>query len=106
MKRWYRLVCLLWKYALRVTTNRALMVTIFCLCNSYGKSVLMNYVSMAIVVTQLLSLPHKPVLKHCIVMQDRKSTRLNSSHVRSSYAVFCLKKKTRDPGRAPGAVQG
>src|SRR3989442_9960744 len=25
--------------------------------------------------------------------QDRKSTRLNSSHVRISYAVFCLKKK-------------
>src|SRR5690606_41470012 len=25
--------------------------------------------------------------------QDRKSTRLNSSHVKSSYAVFCLKKK-------------
>src|SRR5690554_7703532 len=27
--------------------------------------------------------------------QDRKSTRLNSSHVRISYAVFCLKKKTK-----------
>src|SRR5436305_12127435 len=27
------------------------------------------------------------------VLQDRKSTRLNSSHVRNSYAVFCLKKK-------------
>src|SRR5690625_7912636 len=26
---------------------------------------------------------------------DRKSTRLNSSHVASSYAVFCLKKKSR-----------
>src|SRR5699024_12798964 len=26
---------------------------------------------------------------------DRKSTRLNSSHVSISYAVFCLKKKTR-----------
>src|SRR5436305_11076980 len=26
---------------------------------------------------------------------DRKSTRLNSSHVRISYAVFCLKKKTK-----------
>src|SRR5690606_40351412 len=26
---------------------------------------------------------------------DRKSTRLNSSHVKSSYAVFCLKKKHR-----------
>src|SRR5699024_11805270 len=28
---------------------------------------------------------------------DRKSTRLNSSHVSISYAVFCLKKKTRVP---------
>src|SRR5438874_10044449 len=26
--------------------------------------------------------------------EDRKSTRLNSSHVEISYAVFCLKKKT------------
>src|SRR3712207_7244418 len=30
--------------------------------------------------------------------QDRKSTRLNSSHANISYAVFCLKKKT--PSRA------
>src|SRR5699024_11747520 len=29
-----------------------------------------------------------------LVEQDRKSTRLNSSHVSISYAVFCLKKKT------------
>src|SRR5690349_4448745 len=29
---------------------------------------------------------------------DRKSTRLNSSHVEISYAVFCLKKKIRDKG--------
>src|SRR6266511_5883141 len=27
---------------------------------------------------------------------DRKSTRLNSSHVKISYAVFCLKKKNRE----------
>src|SRR5438067_6780128 len=27
--------------------------------------------------------------------RDRKSTRLNSSHVSISYAVFCLKKKTQ-----------
>src|SRR5690554_7600414 len=27
--------------------------------------------------------------------RDRKSTRLNSSHVRISYAVFCLKKKNK-----------
>src|SRR5690606_39829968 len=36
---------------------------------------------------------------------DRKSTRLNSSHVKISYAVFCLKKKNNgtqeQPTRAP-----
>src|SRR5690606_22439408 len=30
-------------------------------------------------------------------LRDRKSTRLNSSHVKISYAVFCLKKKTKTP---------
>src|SRR5690625_6297295 len=29
------------------------------------------------------------------VLEDRKSTRLNSSHVAISYAVFCLKKKKK-----------
>src|SRR5690606_41335264 len=33
--------------------------------------------------------PPRPQIKH----RDRKSTRLNSSHVKTSYAVFCLKKK-------------
>src|SRR5436309_10488319 len=28
--------------------------------------------------------------------EDRKSTRLNSSHVKISYAVFCLKKKKKE----------
>src|SRR5690606_32241267 len=32
-------------------------------------------------------------LKGCVSYLDRKSTRLNSSHVKISYAVFCLKKK-------------
>src|SRR2546430_11233453 len=31
--------------------------------------------------------------------QDRKSTRLNSSHSQISYAVFCLKKKTHSSYR-------
>src|SRR5690625_6962733 len=31
---------------------------------------------------------------YAITAGDRKSTRLNSSHVAISYAVFCLKKKT------------
>src|SRR3989442_6564541 len=36
------------------------------------------------------------------IVGDRKSTRLNSSHVRISYAVFCLKKKKNcgEPKRA------
>src|SRR5690606_41267797 len=35
-----------------------------------------------------------PNLPRIEVQEDRKSTRLNSSHVKISYAVFCLKKKT------------
>src|SRR5690606_41510651 len=31
--------------------------------------------------------------RHVLDRLDRKSTRLNSSHVKISYAVFCLKKK-------------
>src|SRR3712207_8348058 len=34
----------------------------------------------------------------CGADQDRKSTRLNSSHANISYAVFCLKKKKRPYG--------
>src|SRR5688572_32768942 len=35
-------------------------------------------------------------LRHApLKLPDRKSTRLNSSHSQISYAVFCLKKKTR-----------
>src|SRR5690606_41682060 len=30
---------------------------------------------------------------HATALRDRKSTRLNSSHVKISYAVFCLQKK-------------
>src|SRR5215813_14583304 len=39
---------------------------------------------------------------------DRKSTRLNSCHVRLSYAVFCLKKKTSPcpPAAAPAGARG
>src|SRR5471032_1069735 len=34
--------------------------------------------------------------------RDRKSTRLNSSHITISYAVFCLKKKKNNPERPRG----
>src|SRR2546430_10737377 len=35
----------------------------------------------------------RPRQRATLVIQDRKSTRLNSSHSQISYAVFCLKKK-------------
>src|SRR5690242_20975602 len=34
-------------------------------------------------------------IAHVYQVQDRKSTRLNSSHMSISYAVFCLKKKKK-----------
>src|SRR5690606_42067846 len=43
--------------------------------------------------------PTSSAFKHASIngtaMVDRKSTRLNSSHVKISYAVFCLKKKKK-----------
>src|SRR5438067_4906956 len=48
-------------------------------------------------VTEMAAVPLLPSLVAVIVTvpvaTDRKSTRLNSSHVSISYAVFCLKKK-------------
>src|SRR5690625_5946606 len=38
-------------------------------------------------------LPQSSIWKAGSIRLDRKSTRLNSSHVAISYAVFCLKKK-------------
>src|SRR2546427_6863239 len=45
-------------------------------------------------------LAQPPILRNAIeqvkATQDRKSTRLNSSHSQISYAVFCLKKKKKE----------
>src|SRR5947199_3305983 len=45
-----------------------------------------------------------PGLLECLDLRlgDRKSTRLNSSHLGSSYAVFCLKKNKKTDVRAEG----
>src|SRR2546430_13679257 len=42
----------------------------------------------------------KQLAKNGEVTEDRKSTRLNSSHSQISYAGFCLKKKTRDSSKS------
>src|SRR5204863_7876881 len=41
---------------------------------------------------------HRPLYADASAHRDRKSTRLNSSHVEISYAVFCLKKKKERVG--------
>src|SRR5256885_9601666 len=43
----------------------------------------------------LLTRPTGLPTSRAATMTDRKSTRLNSSHLVISYAVFCLKKKTK-----------
>src|SRR2546427_9497733 len=39
--------------------------------------------------------PVRPAFENGSTWEDRKSTRLNSSHSQISYAVFCLKKKKK-----------
>src|SRR5256885_14043384 len=57
-------------------------------CYSLGAGCLSRYNGFMrkTVFVVLSSIAHKPI-------EDRKSTRLNSSHLVISYAVFCLKKK-------------
>src|SRR5690625_5771629 len=44
--------------------------------------------------------------RRCSDARDRKSTRLNSSHVAISYAVFCLKKKKTLPTTIKSPLKG
>src|SRR3989442_6652101 len=53
-----------------------------------GQPILVNRV--------IMDIAHQDCAAILLRILDRKSTRLNSSHVRISYAVFCLKKKTTD----------
>src|SRR5690349_22580368 len=49
----------------------------------------------AILSRRIISLLPEHIHQHSEHQVDRKSTRLNSSHVEISYAVFCLKKKKK-----------
>src|SRR5256885_12988338 len=67
------------------------MVMLYPQPTLYSKHVLVPYTPAGDRVGQLLE--SDPQLR--ALAQDRKSTRLNSSHLVISYAVFCLKKKTK-----------
>src|SRR5699024_11295687 len=57
---------------------------------SFGRLNMESHVGLEL---EYYALMHNQFLLHD--SKDRKSTRLNSSHVSISYAVFCLKKKMR-----------
>src|SRR5699024_11581576 len=55
----------------------------------------LDAVAQAVVVRPSLTVAHALARFDDHVLEDRKSTRLNSSHVSISYAVFCLRKKKK-----------
>src|SRR5690606_40841933 len=62
-------------------------------CHELGASGVLG--ARAVHFVLVLSLDGRGPLAYAGLRQDRKSTRLNSSHVKISYAVFCLKKKNK-----------
>src|SRR6266446_9738790 len=59
-------------------------------------------------VTHVIASIRKPRVSEASMAGDRKSTRLNSSHLVISYAVFCLKKKKKllDQYRMSSQIKG
>src|SRR5207302_9648515 len=49
--------------------------------------------------------PRRMLEHRAELAEDRKSTRLNSSHVKISYAVFCLKKKNKKKNKNVKKIQ-
>src|SRR5690625_2285499 len=66
-----------------------------------GMTEMRNVIGLLVVIPLISSaLQEEPYIENLMgvfhdFIKDRKSTRLNSSHVAISYAVFCLKKKTK-----------
>src|SRR5690606_39500165 len=69
--------------------NAAAVSKLSFLCNRGQFSCLNNHYSHLLAVNQVI----RPKGVSIITTEDRKSTRLNSSHVKISYAVFRLKKE-------------
>src|SRR5699024_12184627 len=72
-----------------------LMVVIVVFTLTASTSFLSSSYTIGITFIVALLLPFTDLIQTQSKMIDRKSTRLNSSHVSISYAVFCLKKNNR-----------
>src|SRR5690625_5890533 len=57
--------------------------------------ILSEFIGMTTDSRSFLSFSRHDYFRRILCNRDRKSTRLNSSHVAISYAVFCLKKKNK-----------
>src|SRR2546422_7833311 len=69
-------------------------------CREWGRPQPLATIGRHVVFRQGVEWQLRPLLVLGEVRQDRKSTRLNSSHGYISYAVFCLKKKKQHPQNA------
>src|SRR5690606_41686798 len=79
----------------RSMLRRRLMAAWRPLCRSQSPSLFAGaWVRLVVDLRQVLKVQMRIDLRPS-APTDRKSTRLNSSHVKISYAVFCLKKKKR-----------
>src|SRR5207249_4143734 len=76
-----------WKLSPRLTLNAGTRYTL-----NFPSTEVRNQGAVFNLATQVLDFPHTARNLECCDL-DRKSTRLNSSHVSISYAVFCLNKK-------------
>src|SRR5690625_6861659 len=75
---------------------RSLRVAIIAILpNMLAASVVLGGMGLAGIPLDMMTITIAAITVGVGVDQDRKSTRLNSSHVATSYAVFCLKKKNR-----------
>src|SRR5260221_10086076 len=70
--------------------------TLFRSKNDYGDSNRLWFED--VVVIQIIFRRNGQNFRRVLFRSDRKSTRLNSSHLGISYAVFCLKKKNKKNG--------
>src|SRR5256885_7349426 len=70
--------------------------TLFRSCKTYGSTVAVDGISFTVGKNEIVGLlGPNGAGKTTTINIDRKSTRLNSSHLVISYAVFCLKKKKK-----------
>src|SRR5699024_12259178 len=91
--------CLSSSILIRCLSSLFHLLFFFLMIRRPPRSTLFPYTTLFRSIDLMAANCHRTVFNQIVpgvsIPQDRKSTRLNSSHVSISYAVFCLKKKKR-----------